>query len=518
MYLQALLQPGAAHARPSRGSRATRSTSRTRWWRCRTRRRASSATRPADEDAKKPFVEVSGRKGLGRQGRRPARPADRQGGARGRQAQSGAHAPTSAGAIGAQIAVAAVRYFMLKFSRGKLIVFDIEEALSFEGETGPYLQYAVVRAEQHLRQAAGARRRRRSRRRCARSPTRRRTRSTGGRTASTSSGRWSSRRHGSTSRRAGRPIARILGAGEVHVRAGAGVQRVLPSRPRSSTRSARTCGGGARPASAYVRAQLTRALDLMGIEVPATDVDDVPRSASPAARSSHDYVEADRARSAASRACSIARRRARRAARRHRRPAADRRRRRRAGAATASRRIRPYSTSRSRARRVRDRARARGARPRPADPRDLPRHPGAERRLRRHAGPGHPVRGAGTLSPTASTSRKAFPAHEVWPSAGSMLAALLGADASPTHVEVNSRHHQAVKAVAPGFRVSATAPDGVIEAIEIGAARVLPRRPVAPGELRRRQPVPSTVPGPDSSRQLPPALTHRSMSPSAPPA
>jgi arginyl-tRNA synthetase len=35
---------------------------------------------------------------------------------------------------------------MLKYSRGKLIVFDIEEALSFEGETGPYLQYAVVRA------------------------------------------------------------------------------------------------------------------------------------------------------------------------------------------------------------------------------------------------------------------------------------------------------------------------------------------------------------------------------------
>jgi arginyl-tRNA synthetase len=48
--------------------------------------------------------------------------------------------------IGAQIAVAAIRYFILKFSRGKLIVFDIEEALSFEGETGPYLQYAVVRA------------------------------------------------------------------------------------------------------------------------------------------------------------------------------------------------------------------------------------------------------------------------------------------------------------------------------------------------------------------------------------
>jgi arginyl-tRNA synthetase len=47
---------------------------------------------------------------------------------------------------GGQIAVAAIRYFMLKFSRGKLIVFDMDEALSFEGETGPYLQYAVVRA------------------------------------------------------------------------------------------------------------------------------------------------------------------------------------------------------------------------------------------------------------------------------------------------------------------------------------------------------------------------------------
>ena len=48
-----------------RTKRRTRSTSRTRWWRCRTRRRASSATRSDGEDAKKPFVEVSGRKGLG---------------------------------------------------------------------------------------------------------------------------------------------------------------------------------------------------------------------------------------------------------------------------------------------------------------------------------------------------------------------------------------------------------------------------------------------------------------------
>ena len=44
------------------------------------------------------------------------------------------------------IAIAAIRYFMVKFSRGKVIIFDIDEALSFEGESGPYLQYAVVRA------------------------------------------------------------------------------------------------------------------------------------------------------------------------------------------------------------------------------------------------------------------------------------------------------------------------------------------------------------------------------------
>ena len=54
--------------------------------------------------------------------------------------------PPISAAIAESIAVAAVRYFMVKFSRGKVIVFDIDEALSFEGESGPYLQYAVVRA------------------------------------------------------------------------------------------------------------------------------------------------------------------------------------------------------------------------------------------------------------------------------------------------------------------------------------------------------------------------------------
>jgi arginyl-tRNA synthetase len=49
-------------------------------------------------------------------------------------------------AYASMIAVAALRYFLLKFSRRIIIAFDFKEALAFEGETGPYLQYSVVRA------------------------------------------------------------------------------------------------------------------------------------------------------------------------------------------------------------------------------------------------------------------------------------------------------------------------------------------------------------------------------------
>lgn len=58
-------------------------------------------------------------------------------------------------------------------------------------------------------------------------------------------------------------------------------------------------------------------------------------------------------------------------------------------------------------------------------------------------------------------------AHEVWVDKDTLLARLLGDRLNDADTcDVNSRHHQAVKAVAPGFRVSANAPDGVIEAIE----------------------------------------------------
>jgi putative glutamine amidotransferase len=58
-------------------------------------------------------------------------------------------------------------------------------------------------------------------------------------------------------------------------------------------------------------------------------------------------------------------------------------------------------------------------------------------------------------------------AHEVWMEKDSLLSKLMRERLADVDVcEVNSRHHQAVKAVAPGFTASATAPDGVIEAIE----------------------------------------------------
>jgi arginyl-tRNA synthetase len=105
---------------------------------------------PESDQSRKPFVEVSGRKGLGVKiddlldlltAKATAEVAKR----------NPEFTPDDCRKTGAQIAVAAIRYFMLKFSRGKLIVFDIEEALSFEGETGPYLQYSAVRAQNILR-------------------------------------------------------------------------------------------------------------------------------------------------------------------------------------------------------------------------------------------------------------------------------------------------------------------------------------------------------------------------------
>ena len=56
--------------------------------------------------------------------------------------------------IATQLAIGALRYFMLKYTKQSVIAFDFKDALSFEGETGPYAQYAVVRATSIFRKAA----------------------------------------------------------------------------------------------------------------------------------------------------------------------------------------------------------------------------------------------------------------------------------------------------------------------------------------------------------------------------
>ena len=98
----------------------------------------------ADPDGK-PFVEVSGRKGLGVKADdlidRLTTTALAEVSKRNPELT-----PDDARRTAEAIAVAAIRYFLVKFTRGKVIAFDIAEALSFEGETGPYLQYAIVRA------------------------------------------------------------------------------------------------------------------------------------------------------------------------------------------------------------------------------------------------------------------------------------------------------------------------------------------------------------------------------------
>jgi arginyl-tRNA synthetase len=96
------------------------------------------------EDAKRPYVEVSGRKG---QGVKADDLIDRLiSGAR--KEVDERHPDTSEperAAIANAIAVGALRYFLLRFTRSTVIAFDFKDALSFEGETGPYVQYAVVR-------------------------------------------------------------------------------------------------------------------------------------------------------------------------------------------------------------------------------------------------------------------------------------------------------------------------------------------------------------------------------------
>jgi arginyl-tRNA synthetase len=106
----------------------------------------------SDEDKLRPFIEVSGRKGYGV---KADDLLDKLTAAA--QSEVDARHPELAAdersTIAIQIAVGALRYFMLRFTRNTIIAFDFKDALSFEGETGPYIQYAIVRATNIFRKA-----------------------------------------------------------------------------------------------------------------------------------------------------------------------------------------------------------------------------------------------------------------------------------------------------------------------------------------------------------------------------
>jgi arginyl-tRNA synthetase len=107
----------------------------------------------SDEDRKKPYLEMSGRKGLGVR-------ADDLVDALLRRAEEEVRKRNPdedverAKETARRIAVGALRYYMLRFSRNRVVAFDLDDALAFEGETGPYLQYSVVRARNILAKLA----------------------------------------------------------------------------------------------------------------------------------------------------------------------------------------------------------------------------------------------------------------------------------------------------------------------------------------------------------------------------
>jgi len=107
----------------------------------------------SEEDKAKNFIEVSGRKGFGVKADdlidRMIAAARKEVEARHPELEEAERAK-----IAEAIGVGALRFFLLRFTRSTVIAFDFEDALSFEGETGPYVQYAVVRVNGILRKGA----------------------------------------------------------------------------------------------------------------------------------------------------------------------------------------------------------------------------------------------------------------------------------------------------------------------------------------------------------------------------
>ncbi|HEY3054911.1 MAG TPA: arginine--tRNA ligase [Thermoanaerobaculia bacterium] len=106
----------------------------------------------SEEDAGRAYVEMSGRKGVG------VKADDLMTALESRATEAVRSGLKAEGlseeevvTLGREVAVAALRYFMLKFGRNKVIAFDFAEALTFEGDSGPYLQYSTVRVQNIFR-------------------------------------------------------------------------------------------------------------------------------------------------------------------------------------------------------------------------------------------------------------------------------------------------------------------------------------------------------------------------------
>jgi len=109
----------------------------------------------SDEDRGRAYIGMSGRRGLGVKADDLLDALEAEALREVRHRHEGL-ADDEAAALSRAIAVGALRYFMIKFTRNKVLAFDFDEALSFEGETGPYLQYAVVRARGIFEKMAAA--------------------------------------------------------------------------------------------------------------------------------------------------------------------------------------------------------------------------------------------------------------------------------------------------------------------------------------------------------------------------
>jgi arginyl-tRNA synthetase len=107
----------------------------------------------SEEDAARAYVEMSGRKGLGVKADDMLDELERKA-TEAVRANAAEFSEEEVATIGRQVAVAALRYFMLRYGRNKVIAFDFDEALRFEGDSGPYLQYSTVRVQNIFRKMA----------------------------------------------------------------------------------------------------------------------------------------------------------------------------------------------------------------------------------------------------------------------------------------------------------------------------------------------------------------------------